>query len=147
METNTERLKVGDIILIENFDMQHIGDIEKDIWAVYMGMDSFLDYPVLVYFCRATTQKRNFKKNCIEFPEGKYEKYGFKKPCLLDLNEKPYKVEKEKFNTYNITKIDKERLPKDIIIRIVDVCLKEYLSPAQLKNIKDSMSKVGINYK
>ena len=146
METNTESLKVGDIILIKDFDLQHIGDVEKDIWAVYMGIDSFLDYPIFVYFCRATTQKRDIKKDCIEFPEGKYEKYGFSKPCLLDLKERPYKVTQEKFNTYTIV-IKGHLRQTDYIKKIFVVCLREYLSDAQLKNIKNSMSKVGINYK
>ena len=69
-----------------------------------------------------------------------------KNHVYLDLNEKPYKdVTKDKFNTYNIIK--KGRLPNDLIKRIFDICLKRYLSKAQQKNIKDSLSKVGINYK
>ena len=146
METNTERLKVGDIILIKDFDLQHFGDIEKDIWAVYMGMDSSLEYPVLVYFCRTTTQKRDLEKDCIKFSEDKYKKYGFDKPCLLDLKERPYKITQEKFNAYTI--IVKGNLRQtDYIKRIFDICLDEYLSKAQLRSIKNSMSKVGINYK
>ena len=87
MGTNTENLKAGDIIFIENFDMQHIGDIEKNIWCVYMGMDSFLDYPILVYFCRTTTNKKDFQKGgyregnkYIEFQQGEY---GFEKSCIF----------------------------------------------------------------
>ena len=152
MVTNTESLTVGDIILIEKFDLPNIGNDIKDIWAVYMGIDSSLDYPILVYFSRVTTQKKDFEKGgnreshrYIDFPEEEYKKYGFSEPCLLDLNERPYKVEKDKFNKYTIVK--KKRLPNDFIKRIFDVCLKEYLSPAQLRNIKNSMSQVGINYK
>ncbi|MCL2154419.1 MAG: hypothetical protein FWH53_02005 [Leptospirales bacterium] len=150
MATNTEELTAGDIITIENFDLPDIGDTEKRIWCIYMGMDSILDYPIYVYFCRTTTQKEDFEKGgnrdghkFIEFSKGQY---GFEKTCLLDLNERPKaNITQEKFNSYIITK--KGRLPDFRIKEIFNKCLTEFLLPRQLKSVRDSLAQVGIYIK
>jgi len=150
MPTNTSNLKAGDIITIDDFDLSQIGDDEKRIWCVYLGMDSLLEIPIFVYFCRTTTQKKDFERGgkreghkYIEFSQGQY---GFERSCLLDLEEKPYSsIPQEKFNSYTITV--KGRLPDDMIRRIFNTCLKKRLLPKQLKSVRDSLANIGLHIK
>lgn len=150
MPANTDRVKPGDVITIESFDLQNLGGKDKRIWSIYMGMDGLFDSPVFVYFCRTTTQIHDFK------PGGKREnhkyrllskgQYGFEEDCLLDFSEKPYTgITKEKFNSYTVD--IKDRLPDQIIKEIFEKCIKRYLNQFQQTSIRDSLAKVGINIK
>ena len=74
--------------------MPRIGDSTKHIWAIYLGRDSIFNCPLIVYFCRTTTQIEDFQtggnregRKYIEFKKGKF---GFDEDCLIDLGEKPY---------------------------------------------------------
>lgn len=149
MATNTEKFKAGDIITIDNYDLPDIGDTEKRIWGIYLGMDSIVECTIFVYFCRATTQKKDFQQGgrrygnkFIEFSKGQY---GFERDCLVDLDERPKYTTKEKFNSFVIVK--KGELPEDRIREIYNKCLTEKLSKVQLKNIRDSLANAGIHIK
>lgn len=146
---NTDKLKSGDVITIEKFDLPRIGNKIKTIWCVYLGKDGSFDTPIYIYFCRTTTQESDFK------PGGnrcghKYKKfikgqYGFEDDCILDYNERPYTdITEEKFNLFIITV--KGHLPNNIMQEIWKNCSK-YLLPLQKKSIRDSFLIAGIKIK
>lgn len=144
----TDTLKSGDVIKISNFDLPRIGNEIKNIWGIYLGIDGIFDCPVFIYFCRTTTQEKDFgpggnraSHKYIKFISGQY---GFEDDCLIDLNERPFTdITKEKFTSFTIEK--KGYLPDSIIQEIWDLCLKKYLNTPQKKSIKDSFLKANIN--
>jgi len=150
MPEHTDTLLSGDVIKINNFDLPHKGDVTKSIWCIFLGMDSIFDCPIIVYFCRTTTQKDDFqpggKRENHEYKKFSKGQYGFEDDCLLDYCERAYAdITKEKFNSYIIEK--RGRLPDNIIREIWNKCIQKYLNQPQKKSIRDSFAKANITIK
>ncbi len=149
MPDSTDTLVSGDVVKITNFDLPNKGNETKDIWCIYLGIDSIFDCTIFVYFCRTTTQKNDFEtgnRTGHKYKEFLKGQYGFENDCLIDFHERPYaNITKEKFNSFTIEK--KGHLPDSVIQELWNLCLKKYLNTPQKKSIKDSFLKASINIK
>lgn len=82
-------MRIGTVIKWLDYPFQADQEV-KDRWFVYLGTSSFLENPLFVYICTATTQKHHYQyrgkrshHQCLSFKKGQF---GFEQDCLVDPN-------------------------------------------------------------
>ncbi len=152
MPDNSEKITPGDVVVIDCFNLQHKGGKDKPVWVIFLGKDSVFGCPILVYFCRTTSQCKDFEpggnREGHKFKRFDKGQFGFEEDCLIDYDEPIYSdITKEKFNSYKLTV--KGHLPNHILQEIWKAYIKNnrYLNKPQRISIRESFAKYGIDVK
>lgn len=143
-------LEVGTVFRWNNFPFQKYGSEVKARWFVCVGSSGLFAQIAMVYLCTTTTQTDKFKgggNRCnhshfkfeiSQFPE-------FEEDCVIDFDEKPYSMEKNRLLSYK-DDIETRGKLNDNILRMVYKRLQQsgLLSYVEKCDIYDSFNRCGI---
>ena len=95
-------LDIGTIFRWDNFPLPRYGGETKPRWFIYLGETGPFSQIAIIYLATTTTQKAHFETNgdrChhdfFRFEARQFSE--FEEDCILDFNEAPYPIEKDKF--------------------------------------------------
>lgn len=144
-------LKPGDVIKINDFKLQNKGGKDKPVWMLFLGMDSILDCPIYIHLHRHTTKLQYYEKGgcrethiIVRIDKKQYN--FFDEDCILDFNELPYPIEKNRFENVISPKSELVGSLKENTIREICKCIKQspHYSNVVKASIRSSLNKNGI---
>lgn len=143
-------LEVGTLFRWGHFSWPKYSAEKKSRWFIYLGeTDSFAQI-ALVYLATTTTKLEHFQYGGVRASHShfKFETRQFTifdKDCIIDFDEKPYAVEKEKLLKNRMDIIVKGKLDEKTLRMIYNRFLHSgVLSKMEMLDIHNSFNKAGI---
>ena len=143
-------LEIGTVFRWINFPVPRYGEQEKPRWFICIGFSSIVSGIEDIYLCTTTTQLNSFKSsgsrkghrhfifNTDKFP-------FFDEDCIIDFDEKPYTISKEKLNKCKDDISIKGKLDNNTLIMIYNYFfLSNNISLLELHDIHTSYNNAGI---
>ncbi|MRR17781.1 MAG: hypothetical protein EG826_15140 [Deltaproteobacteria bacterium] len=143
-------LEVGTLFRWDQFPEPRYGTETKARWFIYLGETGTFSQIALVYLATTTTQIENFQSG--ETRSGhdhfKFEKRQFIMfdcDCVIDFDEKPYTIEKDKLLRSQANIIEKGKLNEQTMHMIYKKFLQSgSLSKMEMLDLHSSFNKAGI---
>ncbi|MBU3896712.1 MAG: hypothetical protein KJ697_02145 [Nanoarchaeota archaeon] len=146
-------IDVGTVVRWNNFPLPKYGEEKKPRWFICIGFTGIFAQVAEVYFCTTTAQIDKFNSGGIREKRDHYifqtnhPKYSmFDENCIIDFEEKPYVVTKNKLNYHQNDIEIRGELDEQTLRMIYNCILKSNrrLSLMEKRDIHDSYNKFGI---
>jgi len=143
-------LQIGTVLKWDNFPLRRYGGKLKPRWFIYIGETGLLSQITIIYLATTTTKADPFKAGGSRSDHNKFtfrtqEFREFEEDCILDYDEQPYAIEKDKF-LKNQSDISVKGQLKEETMRMI---YNQFLRSGSCSNIimfdiHDSFNKAGI---
>lgn len=143
-------IEIGTVFRWNRFPLPHYGAEIKPRWFIYLGESGPFSPKDFIYLATTTTQKAHFEKggdrshhNFFRFETRQFP--VFEDDCILDFDEAPYAIEKERFLKAKDDITHKGSLGEGTLRMIYKRFLMSgSCSKMIMSNIHDSYNRAGI---
>jgi hypothetical protein len=143
-------IEVGTVFRWNNFPNPKYGKETKARWFIYIGSSGRFAQIAVLYLCTTTTQLEKFQAfgnrqghSCFTFETNQFKM--FDEDCVIDFDEKPYRVTPSKLTAHQKDISIKGKIDEQKLRMIYNRLLRSMpLSPKELNDIHDSLNMAGI---
>jgi hypothetical protein len=143
-------LAIGTVFRWDHFPLPRYGDEIKPRWFIYLGETGPFSQIAIIYIATTTTQKAPFeaggercKHDIFRFDTKQFPE--FEENCILDFDEAPHAIGKEKFLKATGDVVNKGTLKETTLRMIYNRFLQSgSCSKMIMQDIHDSYNKAGI---
>lgn len=143
-------LEIGTVLKWDNFPLRRYGGELKPRWFIYIGETGLLSQITIIYLATTTTQVDHFQAGGSRSGHNKFtfktqEFQEFEEDCILDYEERPYDIKKERFLKNQGDISVKGKLKEETMRMIYNLFLRSgSCSNIMMLDIHDSFNKAGI---
>jgi len=143
-------LEIGTVFRWDNFPLPRYGDETKARWFIYLGETGPFSQIAIIYLGTTTTQTSHFQSGGTRSGHSHFRFEArqfppFEEDCILDFDDPPYPIEKERFLNKQSDISVKGKLREDIMRMIYKKFLEaDSCSKMVMLDIHDSFNKADI---
>jgi hypothetical protein len=143
-------LEIGTVFRWDNFPLPRYGNETKARWFIYLGETGPFSQIAIIYLVTTTTQTAHFQSGGARSRHDKFKFEArqfpaFEEDCILDFDDPPYPIEKERLLNKQSDISVKGKLREDTMRMIYNRFLQAgSCSKMVMLDIHDSFNKAGI---